>query len=95
MKITPKEIKEREFVKLGLKNFEIDLIIRGANKTKIWIDVKSTKNRYGKNEMKRWLRIVEQMKKKNKNMIFMVFSENDYTSGTKETLIENGIYILR
>lgn len=95
MKITPREIKEREFVKLGLKSFEVDIIIKGTNKTEIWIDVKSTKNSYGKNEMKRWLRIVEDARKMNSNILFMVYSENGYTSGTKDTLIENEVYILK
>src|SRR6056297_2150226 len=93
--ITPKEIKEREIRKIGLKQYEIDLMIKCANKKEIWIDVKSTKNRYGKNEQKRWLSIVNQVKDKHENVLFMVYSQNGFTKGTKEALIENGIFILK
>ncbi|MFW6249006.1 MAG: hypothetical protein ACOC4J_04465 [Bacteroidota bacterium] len=94
-RITPKEMKEREIRKIGLKQYEIDLMIKCANNKEIWIDVKSTKNRYGKNELKRWLSIVNQAKDKHENVLFMVYSQNGFTKGTKETLIENGIYILK
>src|SRR6056297_3270514 len=93
--ITPKEIKEREIRKIGLKQYEIDLMIKCANKREIWIDVKSTKNRYGKNEQKRWLSIVNQVKENDDHVLFMVYSQNGFTKGTKETLIENGIFILK
>src|SRR6056297_671946 len=94
-RITPKEIKEREIRKIGLKQYEIDLMIKCANNKEIWIDVKSTKNRYGKNEQKRWLSIVNQVKEKHEHVLFMVYSQNGFTKGTKETLIENGIFILK
>src|SRR6056297_4309187 len=94
-RITPKEIKEREIRKSGLKQYEIDLMIKCANKKEIWIDVKSTKNRYGKNEQKRWLSIVNQVKEKHDHVLFMVYSQNGFTKGTKEALIENGVYILK
>ena len=94
-RITPKEIKEREIRKIGLKQYEIDLMIKCANKKEIWIDVKSTKNRYGKNEQKRWLSIVNQVKEKHDHVLFMVYSQNGFTKGTKEALIENGIFILK
>jgi hypothetical protein len=95
VRLIPKEIKEREFVSFGLKKYEIDLIIKCQKKREIWVDCKNTKNRYGKNEMKRWLRIMEAVREKNKNILFMVYSENGYTKDTKETLIENGVYILK
>src|SRR6056297_1276984 len=93
--LTHKEIKEREIRKIGLKQYEIDLMIKCANNKEIWIDVKSTKNRYGKNEQKRWLSIVNQVKEKHEHVLFMVYSQNGFTKGTKETLIENGIFILK
>src|SRR6056297_686824 len=94
-RITPKEIKEREIRKIGLKQYEIDLIVKCTNNREIWIDVKSTKNRYGKNELKRWLSIVNQVKEKHDHVLFMVYSQNGFTKGTKEALIENGVYILK
>src|SRR6056297_2944112 len=94
-RIIPKEIKEREIRKIGLKQYEIDLMIKCANKREIWIDVKSTKNRYGKNEQRRWLSIVNQVKEKHDHVLFMVYSQNGFTKGTKETLIENGVFILK
>jgi hypothetical protein len=95
LRIIPKEIKEREFITLGTRENEIDLIVKCQNNIGIWIDVKDTKNRYGKNELKRWLRIKEMVTEKNKNIIFMVYSENGYTKGTKESLVENEILIMK
>jgi len=93
--MTPKEIKEREIIKLGVKGHEIDIIVECTKKESIWIDIKGTKNRYGKNEMNRWLKIVEQAREKNKNILFMVYSESGYTTETKETLMEKGVYIIK
>jgi len=93
--MTPKEIKEREIIKLGVKGHEIDIIVECTKKESIWIDIKGTKNRYGKNEMNRWLKIVEKAREKNKNILFMVYSESGYTTETKETLMEKGVYIIK
>src|SRR6056297_1883433 len=93
--MTPKEVKEREIIKLGVKGYEIDIIVECTKKESIWIDIKGTKNRYGKNEMNRWLKIVEQAREKNKNILFMVYSESGYTTETKETLMEKGVYIIK
>src|SRR6056297_1765580 len=93
--MTPKEIKEREIIKLGVKGHEIDIIVECTKKESIWIDIKGTKNRYGKNEMNRWLKIVAQAREKNKNILFMVYSESGYTTETKETLMEKGVYIIK
>src|SRR6056297_1257761 len=93
--MTPKEVKEREIIKLGVKGYEIDIIVECTKKESIWIDIKGTKNRYGKNEMNRWLKIVEQAREKNKNILFMVYAESGYTTETKETLMEKGVYIIK
>jgi hypothetical protein len=45
--------------------------------------------------MNRWLNIVEQSSEMNKNTIFMVYSESGYTVGTKERLIEKGVFIIK
>jgi len=45
--------------------------------------------------MNRWLKIVEQAREKNKNILFMVYSESGYTTETKETLMEKGVYIIK
>ena len=69
-------------------------MIKAEKNRKIWIDVKSTKNRYGKNELRRWLGIVEQLNKKEHPPIFVVYLQNGYTKGTKQPLIENGVFIV-
>src|SRR6056297_2736241 len=94
-RIIPKEIKEREFVSLGIQKYEIDLILKCQKKLEIWVDIKDTKNRYGKKELKRWLKITEMAREKNKEIIFMVYSKNGFTKGTKEALIEKGILVLK
>ena len=81
-------------VSIGTEKKEIDVMIKAEKNREIWIDVKSTKNWYGKNELRRWLGIVEQLKKKEHPPIFMVYSQNGYTKGTKQTLIENGVFIV-
>jgi hypothetical protein len=95
LKIVPKDVLEREIVSIGTKKNEIDIIIKCSGKREIWIDIKSTKSRYGKNEMKRWIGIVEPMREKHPNYIFMVYSEAGFTKGTRETLVENGVFIIK
>jgi len=95
LRIVPKQIKERETVSIGTGKKEIDLIIKAEKNREVWIDVKSTKNRYGKNEMRRWLSIVEQLKQTAYPPIFMVYSRSGFTKGTKERLIENGVFIVK
>ena len=94
-RILPREIKEREFVSLGIQKYEIDLILKCQKKLEIWVDIKDTKNRYGKKELKRWLKITEMAREKNKEIIFMVYSKNGFTKGTKEVLIEKDILVLK
>src|SRR6056297_753728 len=94
-RILTREIKEREFVSLGVQKYEIDLILKCQKKLEIWVDIKDTKNRYGKKELKRWLKITEMAREKNKEIIFMVYSKNGFTKGTKEVLIEKGILVLK
>src|SRR6056297_2277851 len=94
-RILPREIKEREFVSLGIQKYEIDLTLKCQKKLEIWVDIKDTKNRYGKKELKRWLKITEMAREKNKEIIFMVYSKNGFTKGTKEVLIEKGILVLK
>lgn len=93
--LIPKEITERGIIHLGLKKYEIDILVKCTKKREIWIDVKSTQNRYGKNELKRWLSIVNQAKELQKDILFMVYSENGFTKGTKESLIENGVFVVK
>ena len=95
LKIIPKEIKEREFVSLGTRKYEIDLILKCESDLEVWIDVKDTKNKYGKAELKRWLRIAEMAKSKRENILFMVYSINGFTRDTEESLTENDVYILK
>jgi len=95
LKIIPKEIKEREFVSLGTRKYEIDLILKCESDLEVWIDVKDTKNKYGKAELKRWLRIAEMAKSKRENILFMVYSRNGFTKDTGKSLLENNVYILK
>lgn len=102
--IIPKMIKERELITIGMNKYEVDLIVIADSNIKpdglkgqeieIWIDVKQTQKRYGKNEMRRWLQIADEIKKDKNNILFMVYSENGYTKGTKEQLEENNIFII-
>ena len=94
-RLIPKEIREREIIQLGIKKYEIDILVKCTKKREIWIDVKSTQNRYGKNEMKRWLSIVDHARELQKDILFMVYSQNGFTKGTKEKLIENGIFVVK
>lgn len=94
-KIIPEEIREREQVTLGTRKYEIDLIIFCRDKSQIWVDIKGRKNRYGKNELQRWLRIVKKAREKVPSILFMVYSKNGFTKGTKQTLADNGILIIK
>ncbi|HPR97277.1 MAG TPA: hypothetical protein PK466_13180, partial [Thermotogota bacterium] len=95
---------ERELITIGMNKYEVDLIVIADSNIKpdglkgqeieIWIDVKQTQKRYGKNEMRRWLQIADEIKKDKNNILFMVYSENGYTKGTKEQLEENNIFII-
>src|SRR6056297_1623722 len=93
--LIPKEITERGIIHLGLKKYETDILVQCTKKREIWIDVKSTQNRYVKNELKRWLSIVNQAKELQKDILFMVYSENGFTKGTKESLIEIGVFVVK
>src|SRR6056297_2501500 len=82
-KIIPEDIREREQVTLGTRKYEIDLIIFCRDKTQFWVDIKNRKNRYGKKELQRWLQIVKKTREKVAPILFMVYSKNGYTKGTK------------
>src|SRR6056297_1222861 len=95
--IHPDKIEERLFKKIGLKTYEIDLLLtakKPANKT-IYIDIKSKKEKYGKRDADRWITIVSAIKKEEPKAIFLTYSETGYTKGTKEKLKENGIFVIK
>src|SRR6056297_2587635 len=95
--IHPEKIEERVFKKIGLKTFEIDLLLtakKPANKT-IYIDIKSKKEKYGKRDADRWITIANNVKKEEPKAIFLTYSETGYTKGTKEKLKENGIFVIK
>src|SRR6056297_715208 len=94
-KFIPEDIREREQVTLGTGKYEIDLIIFCRDKTQIWVDIKNRKNRYGKNELQRWLQIVKKSREKADSILFMVYSKSGYTNGTKQTLAYNDIFIIK
>ena len=91
--IKPKTILERETVKVGLRDREIDLIVKGN--VELWIDVKDTKGKYGKREADRWVEIKNLIKEKSPKILFAAFSQSGYTSSAKELLVLNGIYVLK
>jgi len=94
--IHPEKIEERVFKKIGLKTYEIDLVItpqKPKNK-KIYIDIKNKKEKYGKRDADRWLTITTTLKKEAPKAIYMTYSETGYTKGTKERLKENGVLII-
>jgi hypothetical protein len=96
--IIPTKLEERIFIKRGLKTYEIDLIITGKmnNRTlKTYIDIKNTQKKYGKREYDRWAKITEEIKKEEPGTLFMTYSENGYTKGTKEKLKEKGVLIIK
>ena len=91
--IKPKTILERETVKVGLRDREIDLIVKGN--VELWIDVKDTKGKYGKREADRWVEIKNIINEKSPKTFFAAFSQSGYTSSAKELLVSNGIYVLK
>jgi len=91
--IKPKTILERETVKVGLRDREIDLIVKGN--VELWIDVKDTKGKYGKREADRWVEIKNIINEKSPKTFFAAFSQSGYTSSAKELLVLNGIYVLK
>ena len=91
--IKPKTILERETVKVGLRDREIDLIVKGN--VEMWIDVKDTKGKYGKREADRWIEIKQATSEKSPKTLFATFSQNGYTSSVKELLVSNGVYVLK
>ena len=94
-KITPIEIEERKMIQAGIGKSEIDLYIKAKNGFELFVDVKNTKKRYGKKEADRWLRIAAYIRKSKKKPLFLVYSKNGYTKGTKESLLANGIFVIK
>jgi len=45
--------------------------------------------------MKRWLSIVNHARELQKDVLFLVYSQNGFTKGTKEKLIENGVFVVK
>src|SRR6056297_3652516 len=97
MTIHPEKIDERFFEKIGLKTYEIDLLISAKKpaKTNIYIDIKNKKEKYGKRDADRWITITNTLKKQEPNAIFMTYSETGYTKGTKERLKEKEILVIK
>jgi hypothetical protein len=95
--IHPEKIEERIFKKIGLKTYEIDLLITAKKpaKTNIYIDVKNKKEKYGKRDADRWITLTKTLKKEEPKSIFMTYSETGYTKGTKERLKENEILVIK
>ena len=91
--IKPKTILERETVKVGLRDREIDLIVKGN--VELWIDVKDTKGKYGKREADRWIEIKQAIGEKSPKTLFATYSQNRYTAAAKELLVSNGVYVLK
>jgi hypothetical protein len=94
LQIVPHKIEEREFKKMGLKTYEIDIVIT-AGKQKLYIDVKNTKNKYGKREVERWVKIAQLIGEDEPNALFLTYSEKGYTRGTEERLKANEIFIIK
>jgi len=90
--IKPKAILEREKVKVGLQDREIDLIVKGN--VELWIDVKDTKGKYGKREAERWIEIKRTIGEEASKTLFAVYSQNGYTDPAKEILQSNEIYVI-
>ena len=91
--IKPKTILERETVKVGLREREIDLIVKGN--VELWIDVKDTKGKYGKREANRWIEIKQSIGEKSPKTLFATYSQNGYTDTAKELLASSGVYVLK
>ena len=90
--IKPKAILEREKVKVGLQEREIDLIVKGN--VELWIDVKDTKGKYGKREAERWIEIKRTIGEETPKTLFAVYSQNGYTATALEQLKSNEIYVI-
>jgi len=95
LKIIPIEIEERKMIPTGIGKSEIDLYIKAKNGYELYIDIKNTKNRYGKKETDRWLKIADYLIKDKTRALFLVYSENGYTKGTKERLEANGVHVIQ
>ncbi|MEA1884287.1 MAG: hypothetical protein U9N62_07205 [Thermotogota bacterium] len=95
LKMIPTEIEERKILHTGIGKSEIDLYIKGKNGYELYIDIKNTKNRYGKKETDRWLKIADYLRKNKAKVLFLVYSENGYTKGTKERLEANGVDMIQ
>jgi len=95
--IHPERIEERVFKKTGLKTYEIDVVItaKRPKDTKIYIDIKNKKGKYGKRDANRWITLTTALKKEEPGSIFMTYSKTGYTKGTKERLKENGVLVIR
>ncbi len=94
LRIVPQEIEERKVIPSGVGKSEIDVFIKAQKGYNIYIDIKNTKQKYGKKQADRWLRLAEYIREKEKKAILMVYSEKGYSSGIKERLTENGIFII-
>jgi len=94
LRIVPLEIEERKVIPTGVGKSEIDVFIKAQKGYKIFIDIKNTKQKYGKKQADRWVRKEENNKKNEKKAILKVFSEKGYTQNTKERLMEKGIFII-
>ena len=91
--IKPKSLLEREKVKVGFQEREIDLIVKGN--VELWIDVKDTKGKYGKREAERWVEIKQTIGEETPKTLFAVYSQNGYTVTALEQLKTNGVYVLK
>ena len=91
--IKPKSLLEREKVKVGLQEREIDLIVKGN--VELWIDVKDTKGKYGKREAERWVEIKRTIGEEKPKTLFAVYSQNGYTATALEQLKASGIYVFK
>ena len=95
LKIMPIDIEERKMIPTGVGKSEIDLYIKAKNGYELYIDIKNTKNRYGKKETDRWLKIADYLRKHKTKALFLVYSENGYTKGTQERLEKNDIQVIK
>jgi len=91
--IKPKTILEREKVKIGVREREIDLIVKGN--VELWIDVKDTKGKYGKREAERWVEIKRMITEEAPKILFAVYSQNGLTGTALNLLREHGIFLFK
>jgi len=47
-----------------------------------------------KAEADRWIQIMKAAKNENKDIVFLLYSQEGYTQGTQQRLVENGAFIL-